>query len=139
MVDQNARDIAANLLTEFFNVYVSNEEYESRYPESESDPALSEIFLQVWFHYSDVREHKLTGKDELTAENRATVERCILFLTSDFEYQWPRQQIGLWHTLLRFMHLEKQVGKDTHGDVKVWPFLESSQYKRTSREVSSYE
>lgn len=64
----------------------------------ESDPALGEIFLQLWFLYCDVKEHKLTGKHELTVENRASVERCNLFLSTNLEHQWPRQQIGLWHT-----------------------------------------
>src|SRR5258708_2804900 len=79
MIDRHARDIAAKTLRDFMEGSISNEEYERKYPRSKDDPALWEIYIQVWFFYSDIKTHKLTGKHELNEERLAFVERCILF------------------------------------------------------------
>ena len=42
-----------------------------------------------WGLYDDTRQHKLVGQDKLSDENLKTIARCILFLHSDFEYEWP--------------------------------------------------
>ena len=49
MIDRYARDIGAAALEEFLEGSITNEEYEEKYPRSENDPALREIYLQVWF------------------------------------------------------------------------------------------
>lgn len=90
MIDRDARNIGASVLREFMKGSISNEEYETRYPRSDNDPALWEIYFQIWFLYSDIKEHKLTDKHTLNVEQSAFVERCILFLRSDAEFEWPR-------------------------------------------------
>ena len=103
MVDRNARDIAADVLRQFMEGSISNQEYERRYPRTKDDPALWEIWVQVWFFYSDVRTHKLTGKHALNKERQAFMERCILFLRSNAEFEWPRQKFRPWYGIVRLL------------------------------------
>jgi len=42
-----------------------------------------------WGLYSDTRNHKLTAKDQLSQESLKIIARCILFLHSGIEYEWP--------------------------------------------------
>jgi hypothetical protein len=114
---------------------ISNKEYERKYPRSKTDPAVWEIYIQVWFFYSDVSEHKLRGKHGLNEENLAFFERCVSFLSSDFEFQWPRQKFRPWHGFLRligFGRLLKRWNDEeiSIGEKEVWPFLKRADYQR---------
>ena len=135
MIDRHARDIAADVLRNFMEGSVSNEEYERRYPKSKRDPALWEIYVQVWFFYSDLKTHTLTGKHALNEEHRAFVERCILFLKSDAEFEWPRQKFRPWHGILRLLGFGRSLKRREDeemsiGDKDVWPFLKKAQYQQ---------
>jgi hypothetical protein len=140
MVDRDARDKAAIALRKFADGDISNEQYEKQYPKSDSDLGLAEIFLQIWFLYSDLKEHKLTDKYTLGAEQSAFVERCVLFLTSDLEFEWPPQRLHLWRTFIRFLELDK-TETTASGDEAVWPFLDDYQYEQTrvSQQLKIYE
>ncbi len=134
MVDRHARDIAAEALREFMEGSISNREYERRFPRSKEDPALWGIYSWLWFCYSDTREHTLTGKDALTDEGRALIGRCLLFLKSDLEFQWPPTKLHLWYPLLRLIGLGRVVNRQIEkkmsiGDVEVWPFLRKADYE----------
>lgn len=115
---------------------MSNEEYERLYPKSERDPSLWEIHFQIWFLYSDIREHQLTGKHALNAEQSAFVERCILFLRSDAEFEWPRQRFQPWQAVLQIFGSGTKIGKTAFGDENVWPFFDKTQYEQALKEVS---
>jgi hypothetical protein len=134
MVDRHVRDIAANVLRQFMEGSISNEEYEQKYPRTKSDPALREIFLQIWFFYSDIEIHKLTGKYALNDECRALAERCILFLKSDVEFEWPPQKFGFRYGILRLLGfgriLKQRDQRETSiGDHDVWPFFRHADYE----------
>jgi hypothetical protein len=138
MIDRHARDIAADALREFMVGSISNEEYERRYPRSKADPALWEVYVQVWFFYSDLKTHTLTGKHALNEERRAFLERCILFLKSDFDFQWPRQKFRTWYGILRVLGLGRIVKRREEqemsiGDVEVWPFLKKAEYEEATK------
>ncbi len=137
MIDRHARNIAADALREFLAGSISNEAYERRYPRSKDDPALWGIYQNIWFCYSDTSEHTLTGKHALTEEGRAVFERCILFLRSDLEFQWPATKLRLWYPLLRLIGLGRIVSQKVEkemsvGDVDVWPFLKKAEYEETA-------
>jgi len=139
MVNRHARDIAAEALREFMEGSISNEEYQRRYPKSKDDPALWEIYVQVWFFYSDLKTHTLTGKHALNDERRAFLERCILFLKSDVEFQWPRQKFRPWHGILRLLGLGRTIKRREQeemsiGDKEVWPFLRKAEYEGMSHQ-----
>jgi hypothetical protein len=95
MVDPQARDTAAKLLQAFIDGTISNYKYDHGFPRSKSDPALRSVWANLWFYYSDIREHTLTGKDALTPGVRALYERSLLFLKSDLEFQWPPPEFKL--------------------------------------------
>ena len=139
MVDRRSRDIAADALRDLVEVSISNEEYERRYPKSKDDPALWEIFVQVWFFYSDLKTHALSDKHALNDEQRALLNRCILFLKSDNEFQWPRQKFRPWHGILRLIGFGRTLKRREEqemsiGDKEVWPFLKKSQYEQMAHQ-----
>jgi hypothetical protein len=39
---------------------------------------------------TDEREYRLAGSDALDARDRATADRCRLFLQTNLEYEWPK-------------------------------------------------
>lgn len=138
MIDRHARDLAVVALREFMEGSISNREYERRFPKSKDDPGLRSIYTNVWFCYSDTSEHTLTGKHALSKENRAVLERCLLFLKSDLEFQWPPTKISLWYPLLRLIGLGRVVNRKIEkemgiGDVGVWPFFKNAEYEEMSR------
>ena len=134
MVDRQARDIAADVLARFLRGELNNKEYEHQYPESKEDPALREIWLEVWFFYSDLRQQRLNGKEALSTERQEFVKRCILFLRHGTEFRWPRQRFRPWYAALRLVGLGVFVDRWyseglEQGDTDVWPFLTRSEYE----------
>jgi hypothetical protein len=53
------------------------------------DPVVAPILEVCWGLYGDLRNHKLKGPDQLSTENLKIIARCILFLHTDLEYEWP--------------------------------------------------
>jgi len=116
---------------------ISNREYERRYPRSKDDHALWEIYVQMWFLYSDLKEHTLTGEYALKEESRSFLDRCILFLKSDLDFQWPRQKFRPWYGLFRIIGLGRFIDRLERkemniGDVDVWPFLKKTEYEEVA-------
>ena len=141
MVNRHARDIASDAIREFMNGSISNKEDERRFQRSKDDPALRSIYRNLWFCYSDVKEHTLTGDHALTDENRAVVRRCLLFLKSDLEFQWLPTTLLDWAAILRVIGLgwiaKRRLERVARlgGDQDVWPFLTKAQYAQF-KEVS---
>jgi len=137
MIDREARDVAVTALRDFMEGAISNREYERKYPTSERDPALWAIYSQIWFHYSDISEHTLTGKHQLNVDGQRLLERCLLFLRSDLEYLWPPQKLRLWHGILRLLGLGRimkrgKTDEATLYDAGVWPFFDTAQRNQTA-------
>jgi len=135
VIDRHSRQIAVKALRDFVDGAISNKEYERRYPQSRDDPALREVYIQIWFLYSDVQTHFLTGKHAPNEERSLFLERCILFLKSDLEFQWPLQECHLWCGLLRLFGIRRIVARGKNeempiGDKEVWPFLNKTQYEQ---------
>lgn len=142
MVDRHSRDIAAEALRDFMEGSISNEQYERRFPRNKDDPALWAVHEQTWLYYSDLTEHTLTGKYALTDAARALYERCLLFLRSDLEFQWPPPKIRLRYGILRLLGFgrllkrreEKEMGI---GEMEVWPFLKKAEYEEMSHKCKA--
>lgn len=81
-VDGSARAIAAELIRQFLESRITNDELEEEWPKS-SDPVLEEIRLAVWKTYDDESEHlgPLGGEELLL--------RCEAFLRTVEPYEWP--------------------------------------------------
>lgn len=120
---------------------ITNDEFEDALPLRSPDPAISEIFLYgVWGCYSDLREHRLVGRQRLPRAARREIARFILFLKSDLEYEWPRQRLwerflwmvaGLLTLGLAGRFYWRWLGR--RGDVGVWPFIREDDLDRAMR------
>ena len=138
MVDRQARDSAVKVLRTFMDGTISNYKYDDTFPKSGSDPALAAIWTNLWFYYSDVREHTLGAKHALTPEARALFERSLLFLKSDLEFQWPSPKLKLRFGLLRLLGFGRKLRQREEremsvGDKDFWPFLHQADYQKIAQ------
>lgn len=132
-------DLAAGWLPEQY--------YRSK--ESKNDDQIIQPMLELcWGLYDDTRQHKLTKSDELSADSLKIIARCILFLHSDREYQWPYFDTNnpllkfsfkdLIFTILTLGHYYRNIREEkliTYyewqklGDYDVWPFFKNGDYQ----------
>ena len=94
------------------------------------DRALFEIFYAVWPHYDDFQPHRL----ELTDGQRLDFTRCILFLHSDTEFEWPQKRSGFAYCIQRIATqlFGRRVGAAGFaGEMAVWPFYRREDYNQT--------
>src|SRR5512141_1087643 len=87
-------DFESNISDEVTNGWLPEQYYRSK--DSKSDDAVIVPMLELcWTLYDDTRRHKLIGSDKLSDESLKIIARCILFLHSDKEYEWPYFDIKL--------------------------------------------
>ncbi len=129
MIDVGARRRLAEAARALVAGRITNDEFESRIPETEVG-AVSEVYSRgFWVLYGDLFEHKLIGKRGLTPEQRHFAALCIMFLKSDEEYSYPRHNgfRGLFSALLGIFSLGfipwllNEVEQPSH-----WPFASAS-------------
>ena len=73
---------------------MSNDEFDDRHYdvyESSQDRAVSSIATYCYGLYSSdlLLPIRLRGRYALASKSKATIARCILFLRSDYKYEWP--------------------------------------------------
>lgn len=169
MVDLERRKILAYHLRHLVVGLISNDKFEEsitddvsfgwlpeqyyRSKEAKSDDPIIRPMLELcWCLYSDLENHTLSGKYQLSDKELKDIARFILFLNSDVEYEWPYfDRINL---LIRFsfkdllftaLTLGQHYGvklnerkeqyeefKNT-GDHHLWPFINKEQYERQLR------
>ena len=133
MVDRKARDEFAELLRHLVIGQITNDEFENRAPLSSKDLAIFEIWwLAAWPLYDDFDEHTLTEEYRVLDNERRKIAKCVLFLKTDQEYQWPRPNSlkGLLMDLLGLVslgragrHSTKDLLDAAAGDLEAWPFI----------------
>ena len=133
MIERDKRDIAASALRDLLSATITNYEFERRYPRSRVDPAIDAIFTSVWFCYSDTTEHSLSS--DVRMKNLDIAERCVTFLGSDLEFEWPQPKISLWFGFLRLLGAaramkDREERRMSRGDKEWWPFLSRHDYER---------
>ena len=132
MIDRQGRDKLAERLRHLVSGTISNYQFEDGEVRS-SDPVISEIeFRLAWPTYDDMHEHKLTGSRAITQGCRLDFARAILFLKSDFPYEWKSQKgiRGFLNSIFRLVTFTRKPLLDiTEGDLQVWPFFRKSDYK----------
>jgi hypothetical protein len=125
---------------------VAEQYYKSKHAQFD-DPVVIPMLELCWGLYDDTKEHKLIRADQLSKESLKLIARCILFLHSDKEYEWPYFDtnnplfkfslkdfiitiltIGHHYRNRRF-ELEQSF-KDFQklGDYDYWPFLRKGDY-----------
>jgi hypothetical protein len=138
VVDRKARDAFAELLHQFIAGRIENFDFENRVPGSK-DPAIDEIWWRgCWPLYDDFRSHHLAGKWRIPNHSRPEIAKWILFLHSDYEYEW-RPQTGVGSPLgliLRWLTFGRFPGFPytfRDGDPQAWPFISMSQLDEARR------
>lgn len=128
------------------------EHYSSSKQAKFDDPIIRPLLELSWCLYSDLENHTLTGKHQLSDKELKNIARIILFLNSDVEYEWP--YFDRINPLLRFsfkdllftaltlgqhymVKLNERKGqyegfKNT-GDHDLWPFINKEQYEQQLR------
>jgi len=96
------------------------------------------IDSMVWNLYSDNKTERLGVDIPLLPDVRALLDRCILFLRNDLEYEWPEDDffgVERYPALLDMLSLRtlnrrlaesrdrKQRRMQAAGDLNVWPFI----------------
>jgi hypothetical protein len=114
----------------------------------DDDPIIKPMLELCWGLYDDTRNHKLVKSDELTKEALKIISRCILFLHSDNQYEWPYFntnnplfRFSLMDLVLSILTLglhyrdkrEEQIKSYCEwkklGDYDVWPFFRKCDYQ----------
>ncbi|WP_313532937.1 hypothetical protein [Sphingobacterium athyrii] len=169
MVDLERRKVLAYHLRHLAIGLISNDEFEEKITEDVSfgylpehyysskeakfdDPIIRPMLELSWCLYSDLENHKLTGKHQLSDEELKDIARIILFLNSDFEYEWPYfDRINLLirlsfkdllftvlslgqHYNVKLNERKKQYEAfNNTGDHELWPFISKEQYEQQLR------
>lgn len=136
MIDRKSRDKLAESIRFFAAGQITNDEFENSIPESD-DEAIARIFHEgVWFLYDDLKEYKLIGKDQLSKADKSIIARWVLFLKTDFEYQWPSLGFKKWFinkiTFGLVGQSELELCKEA-GNLEVWPFLHGEQLQEAKQ------
>lgn len=90
MVEVKKRARLREALTQLVEGLITNDQFSDLWQECEcSDPGvrmIGELFMEFC---TDDRSYRLAGCDALNAGGRAFADRCLLFLQTDREYEWP--------------------------------------------------
>jgi hypothetical protein len=147
MVNREKRDLAGGLIEKFLSCEITNDDFDKSYPTGEkNDPAIDVIHDRLWGFWDDRHTHKLVGKYALDPEARALFDRCIAFLGSDLEYEWPPLE---WRSLsqvfLRMIGLRRIADARGNewtektrklGKWDVWPFIREEDYLKLNTHSS---
>lgn len=140
MIDKASRRKLTEKLRQFVSGRITNYQYEDMTPRRSPDKAIWAIQQRVWTVYDDLHEHILTGKWALNKEGRAIVSRYILFLHSNFEYEWPKHPseniLGKILSLFSLGLIPRLFWNkkwNQSGNIKAWPFISQKDLNRAKR------
>jgi hypothetical protein len=111
VINREKRAIAKQMVESFAAGTITSDEMDNDFPRDKNDPALGGIWERLWFLWDDFHDHTLTGKYAPSLVERAMMERCIAFLESDLEYEWPSLIGSLKLILLRLFRFRKKAGE----------------------------
>lgn len=97
---------------------------DDRPPIDSPDAAITEIQRAALGAYPDLAHCNLTSGVHSPETSRA-VARCILFLMTELEFEWPRRS-GIWNRLLT---MKRAALGAAAGDLDVWPFYRREDYE----------
>ena len=140
-------DFESNLMDDVTYGWLPEQYYRAK--EAKFDDQIIQPMLELcWGLYDDTRNHKLNGSAKLSAESLKIIARCILFLHSDQEYNWPYFDTN--NPLLKFSFKEVVISiltlgqyyrdkRKEHslaymefqklGNFEVWPFMTENEYQ----------
>jgi len=137
-----ARIVLAEALRQLASGTITNFDFERWISTHQEDRAAREIDEFAWSFYDDFTEHKLRGRHRLSKLQRQVFARCVMFLQTDLEYEYPHNAKWLWafqrtgwnfgqfFSFLTGQSLRSKA--DTHTDCtiddRIWPFARRSDY-----------
>lgn len=134
MVNTEARQAAITILEKLLAAQLTNYELEDNWPPRSSDRIVDELPDILWCNYDD------TPKQILTPANFGEtggdfINRIILFLKSDYEYEWPEWNPPSFRTFVRRLLGRQTAAQDRqsfaqHGDFNVWPFIRKEDFQK---------
>lgn len=124
MIDRTAGDAAARALALFAEGVISSAELEKELPGKSKDRIVDALHVELAKWFDDWVESRIDclPPDELELE-RTNLRRCIRFLKTDLEFEWP-----LCRLFAAFQALWANTPK---GDRSVWPFYRRVDFERT--------
>ena len=135
-MDVTARQWAAAALRGFLAGHLTNAELDASYPGASPDRAVHEVYFKTWPYQDDFREYRVGHGTTLSSEERALLERCVLFLQTELPYEWPSRLERLGHWLKRRFARSTPAGVSAErGALEVWPFYRQEDW-RVARERS---
>ena len=133
MIDRKARNALAERLRHLASGSMSNNRFESLSCRSK-DRVIAELEWHLALPvYDDMHEHRLSGEFALTYGQRRDFARAILFLKTEFEYEWKTKRglRGFLNSTFRLKPLRRIPPVDTTGgDLRVWPFYHQEDYAK---------
>jgi hypothetical protein len=106
------------------------------------DPIILPMLEFCWGLYDDTSQHKLKGRHQLSNDALKVIARCILFLHSDKNYEWPYIDLkfslkdliftfltlGYYYVVKRKQLMISYKEWQNPGDYTVWPFFRAVDY-----------
>lgn len=140
-------DFEINVMDDITNGWLPEQYYRSKEATS-GDKIILPMLELCWGLYDDTRNHKLTGRNKLDEKGLKVIRRCILFLHSDREYEWPYFEtcnplfkFSLAELILAILSLGqyyRDKRKEQHvafeefqklGNFDIWPFFKQEDYE----------
>jgi len=132
MIDIEGRKKLAQALRNLISGSISNLQFDSLDFGAKNDPGIDHIWLSAWGTYDDFHEHSM----RLTGGQISDFKRCIIFLQTDFEYEWAdtrpwivRLLSGVSNYILRIFG-RRPTDRTAHHDMSVWPFGRKEDYEK---------
>lgn len=135
MVDTHARREFAEALRQLLSGTINNIEFDRRDFEDTRDPGIFAIWYSVWLCYDDFEVHPF----ELMEGQTLDLKRCILFLHTDLEYEWPDREPGFKRVARTIRDMLRRIvgitpaARTVQLDYTVWPFARRSDYEEALR------
>ena len=142
MIDRIARDRLAFKLRRLASGRITNDDYDEEYPVQSADRGVEAVSYAGWSLYGDLWNYRLRGHYALSAETLRGVARCVLFLHSDAEYEWPVEPSRdvLWWLVHLFTLGRVDTRKwgawqewEATGEYSVWPFFRRADLERVAQ------
>lgn len=135
MIDLPQRLEFAEALRQLLAGTITNIDFDRRDFEETEDAGIYAIWHSVWLCYDDFLPHPL----KITDGQKLDFERCILFLHSELEYEWPDSEPLIQRAaktlgdLLQTLRGNFPKDRLPDFDYGVWPFSRREDFEYSLR------
>ncbi|MBX7073924.1 MAG: hypothetical protein K1X71_12315 [Pirellulales bacterium] len=98
MIDREARRQVAELLRHLGSGAITNDYFDDHaksIARQSQDLGVRKVDEWAWYLYAEVNCSRFRGRYRLPNDFRTDLARCVVFLHSDCEYEWPRESFGI--------------------------------------------